>query len=128
NSIRPTPAEPRPPPSGTNRMWLSVYSPWPPTGISIDGLPATFEVQSELGRYVASGFVDIPAGATRTVTMSVSGSVRPGADYVLDVTGQPQPTPEQLHLTVEAVGQHDRIARFDGPLIGDDRIVVRAVQ
>ena len=138
NAIRPTADQPLPPPAGTNRLWLSVYSAWNPTSVLIDGRPTKLEAGRELGRFVVSGFVDIPAGATRIVTMSVAGSVPPGGPYVLDIAGQPQPTAEELHVTVEALGARPVItngtnsdgttARWDGPLRGDERIVVDAAR
>ncbi|HUF98202.1 MAG TPA: DUF4012 domain-containing protein [Ilumatobacter sp.] len=138
NAIRPTADQPLPPPAGTNRLWLSVYSAWNPTSVLIDGRPTKLEAGRELGRFVVSGFVDIPASATRIVTISVSGSVPPGGQYVLDIAGQPQPTAEELHVTVEALGARrvitngtnsdGTIARWDGPLRGDERIVVDAVR
>ncbi|HZQ26869.1 MAG TPA: DUF4012 domain-containing protein, partial [Acidimicrobiales bacterium] len=43
-------------PNGTNKLYLSVYSPWLLAGASIDGQPALLESELELGRHVYSTF------------------------------------------------------------------------
>lgn len=117
----PLPAAERPPP-GTNRTYLSIYSPWTLEDARLDGEHAQLERQSERGRYAYSLFVDIPpGGGVRTLTLALRGALDEGADYTLDVTTQPLIEPDQMALTL-AVGGDDPIA-VDAPLSVDRRTV-----
>jgi hypothetical protein len=111
-------------PTGTNRTYLSVYSPLDLTGARIDGQPATLGSEVELERNVYSTFVDIPPGATVTVELDVTGTAVAGPMYVLDLAQQPLVMPEQFTLNVTAAGDlgiagavgnaaDDELARLD---------------
>ena len=92
-------------PTGTNRSFLSVYSPLAMTGARIDGQPAALGSEVELERNVYSTFVDIPPGGTVTVEVDVSGTALAGPMYVLDLAQQPLVMPEQFTLNVTAGGE-----------------------
>lgn len=104
----PLPADVRPA-RGTNRTYLSVYSPWALAGARLDDGPASVERQSERDRYTYSLYLDIPPeGASRTLTLDLRGWLAPERGYSLDVTTQPLVNPDVLALAVEVAG--------DGPI------------
>jgi hypothetical protein len=85
-------------PPGTNRMFLSLYSPLELDGATLEGEPLPVEVRQELGRNVYSAFVTIPPGEARVVTVALSGQLPPRPDYVLDVGHQPTIEPDALEV------------------------------
>jgi hypothetical protein len=90
---------------GTNRTFLSIYSPWALGEAWVDGEPATIERQVERGLMVYSVFLDVPPeGGQRTVTLQLRGHVA-ADDYRLAVTTQPLATPDNLDLAVTVDGQ-----------------------
>jgi hypothetical protein len=110
------------PPTGTNRTYLSIYSPWELDSVTLDGTPVEIERQREGARYAYSLFVDIPPeGAARTLTFELAGRLDGTDDYTLDVTTQPLVEPDQLRLTVEVAG--DGAITADEPLVVDGRKV-----
>lgn len=107
----------RRPPPGTNRTYLSIYSPWQLAGAAVDGTPVEMERQVEAGRHSYSVFLDVPPeGGTRTVTLDLRGQVDPGG-YELDVSTQPLTNPDQWNLAVEVVGTEP--ITVDRPLVAD---------
>lgn len=115
------PADIRPPP-GTNRTYLSMYSPWTLDGAQLDGMPVSLERQRESGRYAYSLHLDIPpVGGSRTVTLELRGHLDPGQAYTLDVSSQPLVHPDRFGLTVAVAGDRDIVARE--PLTADGRTV-----
>ena len=96
---------PDPPPPGTNRTYLSIYTPWDLGSATLDGVPADVEAQRERGRWAYSVFVDVPPeGGSRTVELQLSGRVEDGAGYRLSVGTQPLVTPDELDLSVGVAG------------------------
>ena len=65
-------------PPGTNRMYLSIYSPWEFTSAELDGEPIGMEAERELGWNVYSTFVDIPAGGEVEVRLGFAGTLPRG--------------------------------------------------
>ena len=68
-------------PDGTNRTWLSVYTALPMISVQVDGKPDGMQTSTAFGWQVAARFVDIPAGATVTVVLTLQGSL-PEADVL----------------------------------------------
>ena len=64
-------------PPGTNRQYLSVYSPWELTGAELDGEATGMEPGHELGWNVFSRFVDIPPGGEVEVRLRFAGRSPP---------------------------------------------------
>jgi hypothetical protein len=100
NMIADSTPDRRGPPAGTNRAYLSIYSPWFPSAVDVDGVVASPQVEDELGRKVASLVVDIPAGETRTVTIRSQGRVPTGKPYHLDVWRQTLAIPGRADVVV----------------------------
>jgi Protein of unknown function (DUF4012) len=91
------------PPRGTNRTYLSVYSPWEVSAARLDGQPVTLERQRERGRIAYSVFLDVPpAGGARTLELDLHGLVAGRDEYELVVGTQPLVTPDEFALTVDA--------------------------
>ncbi len=95
-------------PAGTNRLYLSVYSPWELAGASVNGGEATFESEDELGRNVYSTFVDVPPGATTVIELKLAG-VHTGPYSALTVYRQPMAAPDAVAVTVDGVDQRFRL-------------------
>jgi hypothetical protein len=108
------------PPPGTNRLWLSIYSPFHTSSTTIDGAPQVFQTERELDRYVNSTDLDIGPGQTRTVVVSFTGRLTPSTAYRLDLAHQPQARPETLAVTVQDTTGHPLTASSgtagDGPI------------
>ena len=115
------------PGSGTNRTYLSVYTPWELDTALVDGQPVAIERQIETGRYAYSAFLDVPPrGGTRSLELQLSGRVPAGDTYDLAVTTQPLVVPDQLTLTVEAAGPRPDGVTASPPLVVDGRTATSA--
>jgi Protein of unknown function (DUF4012) len=91
------------PPPGTNRSYLSVYSPWGVDAARLDGQPVNVERQREGDRYAYSLFLDVPPeGGTRTLELHMLGRLATTDEYRLVVGTQPLVTPDQFTLTVDS--------------------------
>ena len=55
-------------PRGSNKLYLSFYTPWQLAGARIDGTPVKFEQATELGRQGYSAAVVLPPKSTVTVS------------------------------------------------------------
>ena len=62
-------------PTGTNRLYVSFYSPLALTGVTLDGEATGLAVGRESGWNVYSRFVDIPPGGTVTFELELAGTV-----------------------------------------------------
>lgn len=87
-------------PPGTNRLYLSWYSPLGLREARVDDTVTGVERQRELGWNVYSTFLEIPAGQSRTVELVLGGSVEPATGYRLSVGAQPAANPDQVEVVV----------------------------
>lgn len=106
-------------PPGTNRMYLSVYTPWALVGARTGGRPATFESESEAGRRVYSTYVDVAAGQEVVVELDLEGALSPGRRYRLDLHAQPVVEPDTVSVGVNDGARHRLV------LDGDRTVVAR---
>ena len=105
------------PPPGTNRTYLSVYSPHELESASLDGAPVEVERQIERGRNVYSVFLDVPAdGGVRSLELHLAGRVATGDTYELEVAGQPLVTPDDVAVAVDVVGAEEGDVTASAPL------------
>jgi hypothetical protein len=89
------------PPKGTNRTYLSVFTPLGLEEARLDGRPISIEVQSEAGRSVYSTFLDLaPDGGEATIELVLAGPIVGGSSYRLDVAPQVMARPDLLHVRV----------------------------
>lgn len=92
-------------PTGTNRTWLSVYSPFDLVSLAVDGQEVDVEAERELGRNVWSVFVDIPPGATATIEVALAGDVDlSDGTYRWDLLPQTTVRPDRVEATATFVG------------------------
>jgi len=89
---------------GESELYVSVYSPWEEDGSSLDGVPLVMTDQQELGRFVYSAFVTVPAGATATIVLHLVGGWNPREPYHLGMYHQPLLFPDQVTTTVKSTG------------------------
>jgi hypothetical protein len=90
-------------PWGTNRSFVSMYSPFALEAARIGGQPAGMQAEREVGRNVYSTFVDIPPGGTVELELDLSGTIE-GRRYELDLPVQPFGSPDEIAVNVEVVG------------------------
>lgn len=84
-----TPSTAPSPPSTATSSRSPPRTPWPLTGARLDGVRTTLGTERELGRWVYSTFVVIPAGAAARLELDLQGRLAPGRrreGYRLTVT------------------------------------------
>jgi hypothetical protein len=89
---------------GTNRTWLTLYTPLVFEKASIDGGPETMSSGVELGVKAYSNFVDVPSGATVTLRVHLMGQVASRGGFTMSVRLQPAANPEHAVVEVTPAG------------------------
>lgn len=87
-------------PTGTNKLYLSFYSPWQLVQGTVDGTSIEFERATELGRQVYSTALIIPPASTVVVDLTLSGRMTKAGTYRLDVFDQPVVNPDAVTTTL----------------------------
>ncbi len=101
---------------GLNRTWFNWYTPLGLVNATLDGEPLTLYQQDELGRNVFWADLEIPAGQTRTVVLELTGLLRPGSGYLLDVARQPTVGTDRLAVHVNLPSGWN-VAQATAPLV-----------
>lgn len=104
-------------PTGTNRSFVSIYSPFDLEASRVGGQPVSLQSEVELGRNVYSTFVDIPPGGTVDIELDLTGTVE-GRRYQLDLPVQAFATVDEISVNVEVPGGVP-IASRDAAIEGD---------
>ena len=86
---------------GESELYVSIYSPWETDGSSLNGVRLVMTDQQELGRFVYSAFVKVPAGGTATIVLHLVGSWNPRERYHLGMYHQPLLFPDQVSTSVK---------------------------
>ncbi|HEX7167983.1 MAG TPA: DUF4012 domain-containing protein [Acidimicrobiales bacterium] len=107
-------------PMGTNRLYVSLYSPWGLTGATLNGEAIPMESERELGRRVYSTYVDVPPGSSGALVVRLGGRFEGVAPYALTVHRQPTVAADEV--TVRARLGSARVVDFDGRLVEDERV------
>ena len=95
-------------PLGTNRVWLSLYTPLGLEEARLDGRRVGVEYGREFGTggepgyAVYGGFYTLPPGGSATLEFDLAGTVAPGG-YGLWVHHQPLVNPDRVHVDVTTV-------------------------
>src|SRR5262245_31189452 len=97
-------------PRGTNRSFVSVYSPFELAASRVGGQPAPVQSELEGGYHVYSTFVDIPPGASVVIELDLTGSVE-GRDYRLELPAQPFATADAVAVTVQTADGQEVVSR-----------------
>jgi hypothetical protein len=105
-------------PAGTNRSFVSIYSPFALEAARLGGQPVALQSEVEAGRNVYSAFVDIPAGGKVELELDLSGTIQ-GPRYRLDLPVQPFANPDEMAVSVEVAG--------DGEIASDEATVTGRV-
>ena len=87
-------------PPGTNRQYVSVYSPWELTAAELDGEATGMEPDRELGWNVFSRYVDIPPGGEVELRLGFAGEVPRDEPYALTLRSQPLTYPDVVRVDV----------------------------
>jgi hypothetical protein len=97
-------------PRGTNRSFVSVYSPFELAASRVGGQPAPVQSELEAEYHVYSTFVDIPPGASVVLELDLTGSVE-RRDYRLDMPAQPFATADAMAVTVQTTDGQEVVSR-----------------
>jgi len=94
-------SEAKPPlPQGTNRLYLSVYTPLGLAAAHLGGAKITMESEIEAGRKVYSTYVDVPPRARMVLELDLAGSLTPAPEYRIDLHAQNLVTPDRVTVTL----------------------------
>lgn len=85
---------------GTDDLWFSLYSPLSVERVEVNGRPATLSSTPELGVFAYSQDIPVPSKSTTTVTVVLSGHIRPSSRYRLALWRQPLVNPEPITVQV----------------------------
>jgi Protein of unknown function (DUF4012) len=97
-------------PRGTNRSFVSIYSPFDLAASRVGGQPAPVQSELEADYHVYSTFVDIPPGASVDIELDLTGSLE-GRDYRLEMPAQPFATADAMAVTVQTTGGEEIVSR-----------------
>jgi hypothetical protein len=99
------PAGPYSAPAGSNRAFVSVFSPLDVVGATVDGVDVVVSTTQERGRNVHETFVTIGPASTAVLHLRLAGKVAlPGGDYVLDIGHQPGVRDDRVAVAIGASG------------------------
>jgi hypothetical protein len=104
-------------PRGTNRSFVSFYTPLGLREARLNGEPIGVEAQRELGWWVYSSFVEIPSGGELTLELDLAGDLEPSDTYRLATASQPTVNADAVRVRVEPLGA-GRVTSTDG-LVAD---------
>ncbi|MGD0084260.1 MAG: DUF4012 domain-containing protein [Acidimicrobiales bacterium] len=99
---------------GENHCYITIYTPWPFVGATIDGKVLLLAPNRELGVWADSAFVSIPPGGTTTISVLLTGHLRPGSPYRLTMSRQPMVAPDEVQVGVQLPAGD----RFSNPSAG----------
>lgn len=88
-------------PLGTNSFYVSVHHALTAIAATVDGEPVAFQVGVEGEYFVSSTLLEIPAGATKVVTITLIGQIESDADYRLAVRSPPMVRPLPISVSVD---------------------------
>lgn len=91
-------------PAGSNRTWLTLYSPLSFTRATVDGRATTMSTTPELGLHAYSVYVDVPPEGLATVEVRLRGAVRPGTALPVALRLQPSVSRQRVSVEVTADG------------------------
>jgi len=108
-------------PVASNTMYLSLYSPLDLREATVNRAPFAVEPQQEFGGNVYSSLMTVPAGETRSIRFELHGVIATGAEYHLDVLGQPTINPDGVRVQVHTEDSAAQITRSEGLIVVGDR-------
>ncbi|MEY2461036.1 MAG: hypothetical protein QOG30_2866 [Acidimicrobiaceae bacterium] len=88
-------------PSGSNHLFLTVYTPLTATGATINDAPTGIGSAQRFGLSAYSIIADVPAGGTVTIHLTLSGGIARSRQYQLTVVRQPTVNLDNIGVTVK---------------------------
>lgn len=88
-------------PTGTSRLYLSVFTAVPFTAATLDGRQLGFDVTNEAGYLVSSAYIDLGPGQSSTITMHLEGQLDLSKGYSLAVRSPPAVRAFPMTITVK---------------------------
>jgi hypothetical protein len=115
-------------PEGTNRVYLSVFTPLTLTGATIDTAPAPIEPQTERGFRVYSTQLVLPPAGGAELELTLTGTIAPGSDYLLRLVPQAAASPERWAVRISPGGDATVVEAIgadvvDGTAVWEDELV-----
>ncbi len=106
-------------PLGTNRQYVSVYSPHLITGARLGGAAHLMETNTELGWQTYSTYVEIAPGETVVLEIDLVGVVAEPENYELTLVPQPRVEDDHYRVDVRSVDRSVLSAdlRIDSPAV-----------
>ncbi len=108
-------------PFGSTTLQVSIYSALKPKSLTIADKAVGMQIQRELGSWVTTQTVTIPAKSAVSFELEVEGVTRPGRSYELTMVRQPTARPQGLGAGVQpvdpkgnALAMPDRVYRTEG--------------
>lgn len=95
-------------PFASTTIQFSIYTALKPTALTIDGKSVGMQVQKELGSWVTTQSVTIPANSVHNFSLQVEGILDPGSDYAVQMIRQPTAVPQALATTVQFMGPNGK--------------------
>jgi hypothetical protein len=86
-------------PRGTNRLLLSVWTPYRSAGATVDGEAVGLEHHLELGRHRYLRILELAPGESVTFTLRLEGALADD-DYRLTMVRQPRADPSEVEIEV----------------------------
>ena len=90
-------------PAGTNRTWLSLYSPLNLTGATEGGKTLRVSPVRELGVNTYSTFVNVGPHGTATIQFRLTGQLKAGRTYQLSVRNQPMVNADKVTTEISPI-------------------------
>lgn len=90
-------------PFASDSVVVSIYSPLRPVELNVHGRPQGMQIERELGYWVTSQVVTVPAGRSLTLGLLLTGTLDTAGDYELEVLPQAAARPRTDHVVVDVV-------------------------
>jgi Protein of unknown function (DUF4012) len=97
-------------PPGTNRSFVSIYSPFELVASRVGGQPTPVQSELEVGYHVYSTFVDIPPGGSVEIELDLTGTVK-GRSYRLHMPVQPFTGADDMAVSVQTTDGQAVVSR-----------------
>ncbi len=114
-------------PFGSTTLQVSIYSALRPTSMSFNGLEVGMQVQRELGYWVATQTVTVPARAYVKITTTFEGVLADPDPYELTTVRQPLANPPKVSGSVQATDTRGKPLADPAKKFVADRDAVRTI-
>jgi hypothetical protein len=88
-------------PVGTSVLYMTVFTGLQVTEYTVNGEPGEFSIGTEQGYNAASTYLQMPAGGSVTIEMSLSGTIEDDVPYRLVVSNPPLVQPLEIDVSID---------------------------